>query len=328
MRHDCCEWSEAPFSYHVREDYHCHFIGAILGGVVSGGLGLLGSSISGNASQQAAQQQASAANQAAQIQQQEFQQTQTNLLPFLQAGQGNLGFLESILPTLTGQQPLNLTTANVGALPNYNMPLFTAQMYQASPGYAATLQGGVEALRNAGTTKTGPMSGNVLKALQGYGTGLANADFQQGYQNYATNYGNQFNANNNNWFGYLNALRAGNADTFNFLRSLSGQGLSAGAGIGDLGQSATSNIGNALIGAGNAQAAGTIGSANAQVGGLNSLATALSGGGGGGNNNLITALLQNITGGGGGGFPAPATADQFAQFGVTPGAAAGVGGFT
>lgn len=248
--------------------------------------GLIGPIIGGASSLGAASIQANAANQAAQLQQQEWDQTQQNLLPFLQAGQ-------QMLPQLTGllQPGGQLRTSPLpGPIPSYNMPAFTAQMYQQSPGYAATMQGGTQALQNAGATKTGALSGNTLRALQGYGTGLANADYQQGYNNYAANYQNQFGANNANFWHTYDANNQQNQNLFNWLQTIVGSGQNAGAQLGALGNSAVSNMGNALIGAGNAQAAGLVGAGNNLSSGFNSMATQQALGGTSPNSNSLAAL--------------------------------------
>lgn len=197
-----------------------------------------------------------------------------------------------MLPQLL-QNPLQ-QLGGPGAVPTYNMPAFTAQQYQQSPGYAAALQGGQQALQNTGATTTGALSGNTLKALQGFGTGLANQDYQQAYSNYATNYQNQFNANNSNFWNTYNALNQGNTNTFNWLNTLSGNGQNAALGLGALGNAATGNIGNALIGAGNAAAAGAIGTGNAISGGLGSIATIL----GSPTSGYNSSILAQILGGG------------------------------
>jgi hypothetical protein len=251
---------------------------------ILGGAGIAGSLITGNAATSAAQTQANAANNAANIQGQEYLNTQNNLRPFLQLGGADLENLQNMLGVgynlQTGAQSFtpnygilqNPQTA-LGPAPTYNMPAYTAQMYQQSPGYNALLQGQTQALQNAGATTTGALSGNVLQALQGAGTQLANQDYQQNYQNYATNYGNQFNANNANYWNNLQQANNQNSNAFNWLSQLAGSGQNAGASLGALGGQAAGNIGNAFIGAGNAQAAGTIGAANAYTGGINSLAT-------------------------------------------------------
>jgi hypothetical protein len=264
------------------------------------GAGVLGSSlISGNAAQSAASTQANAANNAANLQQQQFNTTQQHLVPYLTTGTNANNILADLLgiPNNVGGsavpgagQLLQNPLSQLGPIPQYNMPAYA---YQQSPGYAVALQGGTSALQNAGATTTGALSGNILQALQGFGTQQANQDYQQNYQNYATNYGNQFNANNANFWNQYNALNQGNTNTFNWLSQLAGTGQNAGANLGTIGTTAAANTGNALIGAGNAQAAGTVGAANAAAGGLNSLSTLLTSPSNSLQNSFIGSLLNN-----------------------------------
>lgn len=274
--------------------------------ILAGGT-LLGSLITGNAAQSAAQTQANAANRAGDLQLQEFNTTQGNLYPFLRYGQGAASILSNDFLGINPDGSFNSANASLlqnpltalGPVPRYNMPAYTAQMYQRSPGYNAALQGGVQALQDAGTTTTGALSGNVLRALQGTGTQLANQDYQQNYQNYANNYMNQFSNNNANFWSRYNAANQNQQNIFNRLAQIMGGGQSAAVNQGSQGLTAAGNAGNAIIGGGNALAAGQIGQANAFTGGLGSLLTGLQSPI---NNNSLLAALMN--GGGGGGFTA------------------------
>jgi hypothetical protein len=135
-----------------------------------------------------------------------------------------------------------------------------SQFFQ-SPGYQFMMNQGTNAVQNASTNQGGPNSGNTLKALQSYGTGLANQNYQQylgNYQQYISN-----------------------------LSGITGAGQNAAAQLGGFGQTAATNAGNALIGGANATAAGQVGSANALTGGINGISQ----------NALLYSLLNN--GGGG-----------------------------
>lgn len=250
---------------------------------ILGGSSLLGSIFSSNAASDAANTQSKAATRAADLQLQTFNKTQDNLYPYLKSGSAGQGALNSYLginadsggitdpnaPLL--QNPLS----SMGAAPQYNMPAYDAAAYRQSPGYAFALQGGTDALTNAGAMKTGALSGNVLKALQGYGSGLANQDYQQNYQNYATDYQNQYKSQSNNYWNTYTANRDFNNDLYKYLAGITNQGENAAVGQGQIGTAAASNAGGALIGAGNARASGIVGSSNAITGGLNSLSTLL-----------------------------------------------------
>ncbi len=282
----------------------------ILGGLIAGGGSLAGGLFQAGATSDAASQVARAAEQAGQLQLAEFGQTQRNLMPWLQTGttanqvlssnflgiNGPTGAFNPNAPLL--QNPL----ASMGPPPRYHMHPFTADIYQQSPGYNAALQGGTQALQNAGATTTGAMSGNVLAALRGYGTQAANQDYQQGYQNYATNYQNQFGANNQNFWNTYGANSQTQQNIFNWLSSLGGSGQNAAAQLGGFGQAAAGNVGNAIIGAGQANAAGTIGSSNALTGGFNNALTALLRPTSGYQNSTLSSLLGGGLGGGASSF--------------------------
>lgn len=278
---------------------------------IIGGGSIVGSLIGGNAASGAAKQSAEASKYAALLQKYMFDQTSGNLSPFIGAGQNALGQLQGLMNDQPGgvlRNPLS----DLGPVPQYNMPEFTSEMFHHSSGYNAALQGQTEALQNAGAGRTGALSGNVLRALSGAGTQLANQDFQQGYSNYATNYQNQFGANNQNFWNQLNQGNQQNQNIFSRLFSLGQTGQNAAAGLGGIGQTAATNAGSALIGAGNAGAAGTLGVANSQIGGINSLSTLLNGPSN--QNSIISQILASLSGGGGG------------NQGYTPGADYGGGG--
>lgn len=105
--------------------------------------------------------------------------------------------------------------------------------YKASPGYQWELGQGLSAVQNSAAAKGGVSSGNTLKALQSYGTGLANQDFQQ----------------------YLNNLMG-----------LSSQGLGAGQAIGQDAVGAAAAQAGGTIGQANeiSKGIGSLGSIGAQ----------------------------------------------------------------
>jgi len=175
--------------------------------------------------------------------------------------------------TTTTTPPTGITAANSPlSLPTYGSTIngiagpqsYGAAQYQQSPGYQWQLSQGLGAISNAASAQGGIQSGNTLKALQTYGQGLANQDFQQAYNNYAANYGNAYNS------------AQANANTsFNRLQTLAGSGQNAAANLGSLSSQTAAQVNNNIIGAGNANAAGIVGAGNAATGGLNSLASLL-----------------------------------------------------
>lgn len=190
-------------------------------GWVAGAAALGGALISADASQNAADTQAqSAANADAQTMLM-YNQNVARLQPFTQAGQASLGNLSSLLGNNGANQ---------------------ASMYQESPGYQWQLGQGTQAITNSAAAMGGVNSGNTLKALQSYGQGLANQDFNQ-------------------WLG----------NTYNMNMGMANMGQSSAAGTANLGASAANTMGQNTIGAGNAQAAGQVGAANAYGNALGSI---------------------------------------------------------
>jgi hypothetical protein len=175
-------------------------IGPVLGGLIGAGGSLLASG-----------QQASAAQDAAQVTQNMFNTTQGNLQPWMKGGGNALNAL---------QQALGLVPGGTGGI--------NATGFQGSPGYQWQLGQGIGAIQNSAAAQGG-IGGNTLKALQTYGTGLANQD----------------------WYNYLNQLSG-----------LSGSGENAAANLGGFSGQAAGQTGNALLAGGAANASGTVGATN------------------------------------------------------------------
>lgn len=210
-----------------------------------------GSLISSNASSSAANTQANAENAATQAQLQMYNQNVQRLSPWVNAGSGALGTLQGLMPSLTSQ--------------------FTAADYQQSPGYQWQLGQGIQAINNSASANGGVNSGNTLKALMGYGQGLANQDYYQA-QNAYQNWQNQ---------------------VYNMYSGLSNTGANAAGQTAGLGAATANQIGNNLTGAANARAAGMVGSANATSNALSSL----------GNLGMYMQMNGGFGSGGGGSMP-------------------------
>lgn len=269
-------------------DSTCHIEGwgAALAAVGVAGT-IAGSVIQGNAAESAAQTQANAAQSASNTELSMFNTTQNNLKPYMTSGVSNLNTLNAKMPSLTAP--------------------FTAADYTQSPGYAWQMSQGLNAVQNSASAAGGIGGGNTLKALQTYGTGLADQDYQQALQNYMQQ----------------------NQQTYNMYSGLVSGGQNAAAGLGGISAQVGSTIGGNTIGAGNALAAGQIGVANAASGGINSLAQLSSLYGNGGTSN------PSNPGNLGGSIPvaSPGGALQYDQWGNiigggAPGATGGAGIYT
>jgi hypothetical protein len=238
---------------------------------ILGGLGLASAGIGAGASLSAAGTQASAAEQAQALQAQEaqnalnfqeqqFNTEQGNIAPFLQAGQGAVRSLSSLIPQLTAAEQ---------AYPGFQAP--TAAEAAATPGYQFTLGQGTQALQNSAAARGGLLSGNTGEALQQYGQGLA-----------STTYGDVYNRALQQYQQAYGQFQNLQANQYNRLASLAGVGQVAAGQAGSTGQAAASNVGNinlttgaqqgqALQNAGAANASGYVGVGNAASGGIGNL---------------------------------------------------------
>lgn len=102
--------------------------------------------------------------------------------------------------------------------------------FQQSPGFNWLQQQGMRGIERSAAARGGGTSGNALKALAEFNTGLAQQDF-------------------GNWW--------------NRTAGVAGVGQQATNMVGGFGQQTAGNVGNALIGAGDARASGIVGGANA-----------------------------------------------------------------
>lgn len=196
--------------------------------------------IAAGAAGSAANTEADASKNASQVQLGMFNQTEANEAPYLAAGGNALTALESGIGIGPG-------TNNTGTGP-LNAP-FTMADFQNSPGYQFQLQQGENAVLNNASATGGVNSGNTLKALTQYGQGVANQDYWNAYNAYTTA--------QNQKFGQL--------------QTLAGSGQNAAANLGALGAQTGASVGNNIVNAGNASAAGTVGAANAVNNGINGL---------------------------------------------------------
>lgn len=202
---------------------------------------IIGSSLLGsNAASSAASTQANAANRAADISNEQYQQTRQDQMPWMQAGQRALGKLE----TAADYTP-------------FGMSQFTQD-----PGYAFRMKEGMNALNSQAAARGGLISGNALRAAQGYGQ-------EMGSQEY-TNAFNRYQAERQARLGPL--------------QSLAGVGQTTAQQLGAAGAANAGAVGNYLTGGAAAQAAGQVGGANAVTGGLGTYLNYNQG------NNLLSAL--------------------------------------
>lgn len=206
---------------------------------VAGAVGIGGAVAGGVSANSAANQQQQSADKAIDFQKQVFQQIQGNLAPYINAGGPAMGSLQLLTGTNPGGNPL------MSPLTQPFTP--TMESLEQTPGYQFTKQQGLQATQNSYAAQGLGTSGAALKGAANYVTGLASNTYQQQFQNYLQ----------------------GQQQVYNMISGIAGSGQSAAAGLAPQATQIAGNVGNALIGSGNAGAAGTLGIGNAITGGLN-----------------------------------------------------------
>jgi hypothetical protein len=194
--------------------------------IIPAAVSLLGAKSQSDAASKAARTSADATNQATQLQREQWLQQQKNQEPWLQAGGRALGKLE--------------------AASDYTP--FGMSQFTQDPGYAFRMKQGMNALNNQAAARGGLISGNALKAAQGYGQEMGSQEYMNAFNRYQTERNARLNP----------------------LQSLAGVGQTAANTLGQSGQNYATNVGNALTN--QAAIAG-----NAGMAGANAYGNALSG---------------------------------------------------
>lgn len=269
---------------------------AILGaGALSAGASIISGNKAADAAKEAARTQAAAQNTAMGEQRRQFEAIQALLKPYIDAGKTDLtqpyiGAGPGALQAMQGLAGLRGAGEQQAAI---------NQIQQGAQFQELARQGEQGILQNAAATG-GLRGGNVQAALGQFRPALLNQLIESQY-------------------GKLAGLTSlGSTSAENLLRL----GQASAAGTAAAGQQSAQNIGNLMVGLGQAQAAGQIGTANAFAQGL----TGVSGAIGGGLQNY--ALLSALNKGGGGSLLGSAgVTDQLDPFQRTFGANASPEGY-
>jgi len=192
------------------------------------------------AAKSAAGTQAGAADRATDAQERMFERQVELQEPFREAGMAGQNRLLSLLGLGKDQ-----SAADFG---KYASAEFTPEQFKnyLDPGYAFRMSEGIKALDRSAAARGNLMSGAQLKGINQYGQDLASQEYQNAYNRFQTSRTNTLNP-----FASLAGVAQSSANTL-------------GTAAGQFGQ----QIGNNIIGAGNAAAAGQIGSANAIASGV------------------------------------------------------------
>ena len=214
--------------------------GISAGTYLMAGTALAGGLLGANAAKSGAAAQSDAANRAAELQQQQYEQTRADQAPWREAGGRALTKFES----LADYKP-------------FDMDQFTQD-----PGYAFRMKQGMNALNNQAAARGGLISGNALKAAQGYGQEMGSQEYQNAFNRYQTE----------------------RQATLSPYMTLAGYGQGANALTTQAGQNYATNAGNMITGGAAAQAAGGVGAANAVTGAVSQYLNYNQG------NNLLAAI--------------------------------------
>lgn len=134
-------------------------------------------------------------------------------------------------------------------------PSFTQQDFlnNQDPAYGFDLSQGQQAIERSAAASGGLASGGTLKSLTTYAQGQASNEYQNAYNRYMNNQNTQFNR----------------------LASVAGLGQTANGQLNEAGTAMAGQVGNNMMGAANAGAAGTVGVANAVSGGVSGIGNTL-----------------------------------------------------
>lgn len=179
------------------------------------------------AAQYAADKEYQASQEALDFQKQQYDTTQKQIAPWLQAGQGALTQLTA------GTNPGGaLVTPYSGS---FQAP--TDITMQNDPGYQARLKLGTDAIQKSAAARGSVVTGGTAKALDTYA------------QDYASNeYGNVYNRALTDYTTKYNAYNTDQANQYNRMASLAGVGQQAAGQLATSGQAASNNVTSNLLG--------------------------------------------------------------------------------
>lgn len=156
-----------------------------------------------------------------------YDQTSANMSPFLTAGSSANSRLSDLLGV----------SANSGADGYGSLAEpFSIEKLQADPGYQFRLEQGTKAMNQSLGAKGSLFSGEALKAAQNFGQGLADQTYNDAYERYNADQGNQFNR----------------------LNTVSGSGQNAAANLGAAGNNYANQASDLYQNTGNITANGLV----------------------------------------------------------------------
>jgi len=253
--------------------------------LIPAGASLLGGYLSSSGQQQAAQTQAgssreaaliqaAAAEQALRLQKQLADEQVLRNAPYSEAGLTAQNRMLDLMGLSSRTGAAGYGSANqpysmAGFDPNSLMRNFGAADFQADPGYNFRLSEGLKALDRQAAARGGMMSGAALKAAGRYGQDVASQEYGNAFNRFQTNRASQAGL----FTDAYNRNRTRQLDEFSRLGGLMTSGQNAAAGTGASQAAFGSNaanlisqgaqaMGQGVLGAGQATAAGQMGAGN------------------------------------------------------------------
>lgn len=234
--------------------------------VISAAVGAIGAHMAANSQAKAADSAAQLSHQDQQAslaeQKRQFDLSQKNLAPWLQAGTQGVNTLSSLL-SKPGEGLLTPWTEQ------FHAP--TGAEAAATPGYQFAQEQGQNAIQNSAAAHGGLLSTGTMKTLDQYSQGLADSTYADTYNRSLQEYQQRYNI-----------FQGNQTNEFNRLAGISGVGQQAATTLGTLGQQDANNVtninstgaaqqGGAIMAGGAARASGYAGIANAITGGISNV---------------------------------------------------------
>lgn len=172
-----------------------------------------------------------------------------------------------------GDQALSQIQGNMGA---WNQPFTMNDFENQSPEYGFDLSQGLAGEQSAEAAQGAEYGTGTISAMNNYAQNMALNSYNSAFQNYQTQIQNSYSR----------------------LAGVAQIGQSAAAGINSNATAVGGNIGNNIVGAGNASAAGQVGTANAVTGAIGTgangaLMASILGGGNGQTSQAISGAFNN-----------------------------------
>lgn len=165
---------------------------------------------------------------------------------------------------------------------------FTGADLKNDPGYQFGLNQGTQGIERGQAARGNFLSGGAMKELARYNEDYAGTKFNEGFNRASSTYNTNLTRRQNEWNTNLGAYNQNRNTIYNFLTGVSNTGQASAARVGANNQQVANSVGNNIMSAGNAQAAGQVAGSNALTSGINQAANSLNGAGGW--NNLLSSF--------------------------------------